>query len=96
MSEKFEDSLAYKAFLYTPVPGVDVAVGLGVHAAEQGARAAAEGLAGTIADGVAEGVARGLSRASDEVARQAAAALESAVSRVLRGGGDIPADRAEP
>jgi len=56
MTKKSEDSLAFKTFLYCPIPGVDVLAGATVFAASAAAEACADGIKGAVKEGFREAV----------------------------------------
>jgi len=75
MTTKPEDSLAFKTFLYCPVPGLDLVAGATVLAAT----AAAEACAGGIKDAVKEG----FNEAVGDFQQAAIASGEAVVQRQL-------------
>ena len=66
-NDRFEDSLAFKAFVACPIPGVDVAVGATVYAATEVAKSVAEGIQDTIKEGVKDGVKEGVAACATEI-----------------------------
>lgn len=75
MTTKTEDSLAFKAFLYCPVPGVDLVAGAAVYSATAAAEACADGVKGAVKEGLTE--------ALQECQRGAITAGEAALRRQL-------------
>jgi len=86
MTKKLEDNLAFKTFLYCPVPGLDLVAGATVLAATAAAEACADGIKGAVKEGFKEAVedCQRAAIASGEavVQRQLASSLESIASAV--------------
>lgn len=70
-----EDSLAFKTFLYCPVPGLDLVAGATVLAATAAAEACADGIKGAVKEGIKEAV--------EDCQRAAIASGEAVVQRHL-------------
>ncbi|CAN7584516.1 hypothetical protein [Acidovorax delafieldii] len=75
MTQKFEDSLAFKTFLYCPVPGLDLVAGAAVMAASAAAEVCADGIKSAVKDGVMEAVG--------DCQREAITAAEAALGRQI-------------
>jgi len=56
MSDRPQDSLAFKTFLYCPIPGVDLLAGATVFAATAVAEACADGVKNAVKEGISEAV----------------------------------------
>jgi len=75
MTKKLEDSLAFKTFLYCPVPGLDLVAGATVLAVTAAAEACADGIKGAVKEGFKEAV--------EDCQRAAIASGEAVVQRQL-------------
>lgn len=75
MAKNNEDSLAFKTFLFCPLPGLDVVAGAAVFAATAAAEACSDGIKSAVKDGVKEAVL--------DLQRGAIASGEAAVQRQL-------------
>lgn len=75
MTNKLEESLAFKTFLYCPVPGLDLVAGATVLAATAAAEACADGIKGAVKEGIKEAV--------DDCQRALVASGEAVVQRQL-------------